>query len=165
MLLGMILFSLLVLPSTAQEPESKGEIPPALTEYKGRKIAQTMHFFGANWLTRESRQREEDCATMLRELKVKPGMTICDMGCGNGFYTLQMAEQVGKNGEILAVDIQSQMLRLMEARAAEKGIKNCQKAEDRRPTEAGGEGHGRRGDRRTAGAPPTRQTWQRWQRR
>ena len=124
MLLGMILFSLLVLPSTAQELASKSEVPPALTEYKGRRIAQTMHFFGANWLTRESRQREEDCATMLRELKVKPGMTICDMGCGNGFYTLQMAEQVGKNGEILAVDIQTEMLRFMEARAAEKGIKN-----------------------------------------
>jgi ubiquinone/menaquinone biosynthesis C-methylase UbiE len=83
-----------------------------------------MHFQGAPWLIRESRQREEDCVTMLKQLGIKPGMTVCDMGCGNGFYTIQLAERVGPTGEVLAVDIQPEMLRLMEARAAEKGIEN-----------------------------------------
>ena len=46
----------------------------------------------APWLTRESRQREEDCKPLLKALHVKPGQTVCDMGCGNGFYTLKLAE-------------------------------------------------------------------------
>src|SRR6476620_8190973 len=66
--------------------------PSPSKEYKGREIAQTMHYFGAPWLTRESREREEDCKTMLAALQVKPGDTVCDMGCGNGFYTLKLAK-------------------------------------------------------------------------
>lgn len=94
--------------------------------YKGREIAQTMHYNGAPWLIRESRQREEDCQKMLENLGVKPGMTICDMGCGNGFYSLKLAEMVGKEGKILAVDIQPEMLRLLKARAEEQGIENIE---------------------------------------
>jgi len=100
------------------------DLPPALTHYKGRKIAQTMHYSGAPWLVRESRQREEDCETMLKELGVKPGMTVCDMGCGNGFYSLKLAELVGENGQVLAVDIQVEMLRLLKKRAADAEITN-----------------------------------------
>ena len=51
-------------------------------------------------------------------------MTICDMGCGNGFYTLKMAAAVGEPGRVYAVDIQPEMLRLMEARAAEENLEN-----------------------------------------
>lgn len=94
--------------------------------YKGREIAQTMHYNGAPWLIRESRQREEDCQKMLENLGVQPGMTICDMGCGNGFYSLKLAEMVGKGGKILAVDIQPEMLRLLKARAEEQGIENIE---------------------------------------
>jgi ubiquinone/menaquinone biosynthesis C-methylase UbiE len=106
-------------------PPSSSE-PPALTHYKGREIATTMHYSGASWLTRESRQREEDCESMLRELGVQLGMTVCDMGCGNGFYTLEIAKLVGPQGRVLAVDIQPEMLRLMEARAAEAEIRNIE---------------------------------------
>ena len=72
--------------SVAKEP-----IPPALTEYMGREIAVTMHYTGAPWLVRESRQREEDCEQLLKALNVRPGQSVCDMGCGNGFYTIQLA--------------------------------------------------------------------------
>ncbi len=94
--------------------------------YMGREIAQTMHYTGAPWLIRESRQREEDGEQMLANLGVKRGMTICDMGCGNGFYSLKLAEMVGPEGRILAVDIQSEMLRLLQARAEEQEIENIE---------------------------------------
>lgn len=100
------------------------EVSPAPLQYMGREIAQTMHYSGADWLLRDSRGREEDCQTMLRELRLKPGMRVCDMGCGNGFYSLQLAELVGPQGEVLAVDIQSGMLRLLQARAEEAGLRN-----------------------------------------
>jgi cyclopropane fatty-acyl-phospholipid synthase-like methyltransferase len=108
------------------EPATRtaAEIPPPLTHYQGREIAQTMHYLGAPWLIRESRQREEDCDTMIAELRLMPGMTVCDMGCGNGFYALKMAEAVAPGGTVYAVDIQPEMLRLLEARADEAGITN-----------------------------------------
>lgn len=99
-------------------------IPPAATHHRGREIAQTMHYTGAPWLVRESRQREEDCRMLLEALDVKPGQTICDMGCGNGFYTLALARLVGPEGTVYAVDIQPEMLRMLAANAANEGLTN-----------------------------------------
>jgi len=93
-------------------------------EYKGRRIAQTMHYTGAEWLTRDNREQEERCSLMLTNLGVKRGMNICDMGCGNGFYTLQLAKMTGSEGRVYAVDIQAEMLKMLRTRAAEEGIRN-----------------------------------------
>ena len=43
-------------PPAAKEASQK--TPPALTHYLGREIATTMHYSGAPWLVRESRQRD-----------------------------------------------------------------------------------------------------------
>lgn len=100
--------------------------PPALKEYKGRVIAQTMHWTGAEWLLREDREKEENAALMLKELKIQPGWTICDLGCGNGYHALKMAATTGPDGKILAVDIQEPMLEMLKARAAGRGVRNIE---------------------------------------
>jgi ubiquinone/menaquinone biosynthesis C-methylase UbiE len=99
-------------------------IPAPQTHHRGREIAQTMHYEGAAWLVRESRQREEDCRQLLDALAVEPGQSICDMGCGNGFYTLELARRVGPRGVVYAVDIQPEMLRMLAERAATAGLAN-----------------------------------------
>jgi ubiquinone/menaquinone biosynthesis C-methylase UbiE len=96
----------------------------ALKEYMGRRIAQTMHYSGAEWLTRDNREQEERCSLMLANLGLKQGMTICDMGCGNGFYTLKLAKMTGETGRVYAVDIQPEMLKLLKRRADEQSIRN-----------------------------------------
>jgi ubiquinone/menaquinone biosynthesis C-methylase UbiE len=108
--------------SAQDQPAADGPAP--LTEYKGRLIAQTMHYSGAEWLIRDEREREERCSLMLAKLGVKPGMTVCDMGCGNGFYTIKMAKMVGKNGQVYAVDIQPEMLTKLEQRAKIAKVEN-----------------------------------------
>ena len=130
-LIAVALLSLYPAPtiSWAQDdeaPASKAtkKLPEPLTEYKGRLIAQTMHYTGAPWLTRDNREQEERCSLMLANLGLKKGMTICDMGCGNGFYTLQFAKMVGEEGHIYGVDIQPEMLKMLNDRADEQGIRN-----------------------------------------
>ena len=98
--------------------------PPALRDYKGRRIAQTMHYTGAEWLTRDNREQEERCSLMLANLGLKQGLTICDMGCGNGFYTLQLAKMTGESGHVFGIDIQPEMLQLLNKRADEQGVRN-----------------------------------------
>ncbi len=100
------------------------QIPAPIEVYKGRRIAQTMHFMGAEWLIRDTREREERCSVMLTALGVKRGMTICDMGCGNGFYTLQMAKMVGPEGHVYGVDIQPEMLKMLNDRGDQMGVRN-----------------------------------------
>jgi len=122
LLLGLASFcsSLRAEPPAAVEEQTA----PAATHYMGREIATTMHYSGAPWLVRESREREEDCRRLLAELDVQAGQVICDLGCGNGFYTLPLARLTGKQGKVYAVDIQREMLKLLGQRARAAKISN-----------------------------------------
>ena len=129
---GIAAFCLL-LSATSALAQEKGErdgdqptsqVPPGRQEYMGRQIARTMGYEGANWLIRGNREQEERCSLMLASLGVKRGMTVCDMGCGNGFFSLQLAKMVGEPGAVLAVDIQPEMLVLLRKRMHEAGVEN-----------------------------------------
>jgi ubiquinone/menaquinone biosynthesis C-methylase UbiE len=122
-LIASLLFAL---GSVLAEPDQERAIPSPAQTYMGREIAHTMHYLGAPWLVRESRDREEDCDTLLQALKLEAGDTVCDMGCGNGFYTLRLAKLVGEHGKVIAVDIQREMLELLKERAAAKRITNIE---------------------------------------
>jgi ubiquinone/menaquinone biosynthesis C-methylase UbiE len=113
-----------ILPPLATVHDLHGESPATSGRYMGREIATTMHYSGAEWLTRDSRQREEDCKRLLAELHVKPGQAICDMGCGNGFYTLKLARLAGAKGKVYAVDIQQEMLDMLTRRVKSAKLTN-----------------------------------------
>jgi SAM-dependent methyltransferase len=98
--------------------------PPADGVYMGRTIAQTMHYTGAEWLTRTSRYREEEPRKLIRALGLERGQTVCDLGCGNGFYTLKLAEKVAPDGLVYATDIQPEMLDLLALRAKARRVDN-----------------------------------------
>lgn len=112
--------------NAASEPDASSKKPRPRKRYKGRRIAQTMSYHGAGWLIRSNREQEEDGARMLESLHVTPGQTVVDFGCGNGYHTLKLAQQLGPTGRVLAVDIQPEMLRLLEARLEAEGIKNVE---------------------------------------
>lgn len=98
--------------------------PQPVSEFMGRKIAQTMHWEGASWLIRRERDREEAGALMRRSLKLKPGMVICDMGCGNGYHTFPMAKAVEPGGKVYGVEIQEPYLKMLEEGAKKQGVTN-----------------------------------------
>ena len=126
---ALVLGSLVVASVTWGQEAREGDErkgPPPLKFYQGRKIAQTMHYSGAEWLIRNEREREERCTLMWANLGVKPGMTVCDMGCGNGFHALRLARMVGSSGSVLGVDIQPEMLKLLQKRAAKARVRNVQ---------------------------------------
>lgn len=123
-------FAILILnaPARAQtgvaSPQVAESEPPALTEYLGRTIAQTMHWSGGSWLIRNKREREEASSLMREKLELKPGMMVCDLGCGNGYHTLPMAQAVAPNGKVYGSDVQPEMLKMLEDRAKAGGVTN-----------------------------------------
>ncbi len=118
----MRLFFILILLSAFNL--SAQDTPPPLTEYQGRVIARTMHWKGAEWLMRRVREAEEGPSQMREQLHVKPGMVVCDMGCGNGYHTLPLAEMVGEKGKVYAVDVQPEMIEMLKQNIESKGLKN-----------------------------------------
>lgn len=53
---------------------------------------------------------------------VAEGMTVADIGCGMGYFTVAMAKMVGQAGNVLAVDLQQMMLELCRKRAYRAGV-------------------------------------------
>lgn len=123
-----VLLALAFSPTICRGQAAVAKSPPgkAPTHYLGRQIAATMHYEGAPWLVRESRQREEDCRRLLKELEIRPGQTVCDLGCGNGFYTLRLARLVGAQGKVYAVDIQPEMIEMLKDQAARAKLANIE---------------------------------------
>lgn len=108
-----------VLP--AQDPEAT---PAGRTRYLGRDIAQTMHWTGAAWLLRATREEEENGAALHRWLAVTAGQTVCDFGCGNGYHTLPLARAVGASGRAYGIELQPQYLAMLRKRAEAAGLQN-----------------------------------------
>ena len=91
---------------------------------QGREIAQVMSFHGAGWLERAERADEERPDRVLAALDLKPGMTVADVGAGTGYYAWRMAQKVGAQGTVYAVDIQPEMIKLLEQQVAKRGTTN-----------------------------------------
>ncbi len=92
--------------------------------YMGREIAGVMGWQAAAWLEREEREQEERGDLLLRELGLKAGMTVADVGAGTGYYARRMAPLVGSDGQVLAVDVQPQMIEMLTALAKKANLTN-----------------------------------------
>lgn len=53
---------------------------------------------------------------------VSAGMTVLDLGCGMGIFSIAMARLVGDEGRVIAVDLQQRSLDVLAARARKAGV-------------------------------------------
>ena len=93
----------------------------------GREISAVMGWQGAAWLERSEREKEERGDLLLRELGLKPGMAVADVGAGTGYYARRVAPLIGAGGSggtVYAVDVQPEMIALLGELAAKAGLPN-----------------------------------------
>ena len=95
-------------------------------QYEGREIAHVMGWQAASWLEREEREKEERTSLLIRELHLKPGMVVADVGAGSGYLSRRMAPLVSPGGRVIAVDIQPEMLALLAKTAADPRYANIE---------------------------------------
>lgn len=53
---------------------------------------------------------------------INRGDTVVDIGCGPGYFTIDMAKLVGQEGRVIAVDLQEKMLAYVNKKALKKGF-------------------------------------------
>jgi len=73
-----------------------------------------------DWL----RRWQQKPGRFLAEL-VRPGMVAADVGCGLGFYAVELARRVGETGRVLAIDFQPQMLSWAQRKSRREGVSEC----------------------------------------
>lgn len=94
--------------------------------YMGREIAHVMGHQGIRWLERPQREEEERLSLLIQGLKLKPGMTVADIGAGSGVISVLIAEKVKPDGKVLAVDIQPEMLDALQVKCKLLGVDNVE---------------------------------------
>jgi len=63
---------------------------------------------------------------IIQHLNLQPGMRVLDYGCGPGRLTIPIAKQIGPAGEVMALDIQSDMLKRVRRKAQLENLGNIQ---------------------------------------
>lgn len=89
-------------PDGADRPESSREFPGA--DRPARKSASSA------FSTEVERDSVNEAQTIMDMAEIAPGMTVADIGAGAGYYTVRLADRVGRNGRVLAQDIDSGVL-------------------------------------------------------
>ncbi|MCL1821385.1 MAG: class I SAM-dependent methyltransferase [Prolixibacteraceae bacterium] len=54
---------------------------------------------------------------------IHTGMTVLDLGCGTGFFTLEMAKLLNGNGKVIAIDLQDGMLQILRNKLKNSELK------------------------------------------
>lgn len=55
---------------------------------------------------------------------IKEGMTVLDMGCGPGYFTLDMARLAGEKGKVIGADLQEGMLQIVKNKIRNTVLEN-----------------------------------------
>ena len=63
---------------------------------------------------------------VLREIGIEDGMVVADVGSGEGYFTLRIAERVGPKGKVFASDIDKHALQILEEKVSEAGLENIE---------------------------------------
>lgn len=103
-------------PLLKHEVREPGPFPAA-----DRPVASIV---SARWSTEEARDRMNEAGEVMAKAEVKPGMTVADIGAGEGYYTIRLAGRVGKDGRVLAEDIVPAVRDALADRVARERLAN-----------------------------------------
>jgi len=80
---------------------------------------------GANrFATETQRDSVNEAQTVMDLAEITPGMTVADIGAGEGYYTIRLAERVGSEGRVLAQDIDDDVVRELGLRVERERLDN-----------------------------------------
>ncbi|QUT05890.1 methyltransferase domain-containing protein [Sphingobium phenoxybenzoativorans] len=76
------------------------------------------------WSTEEARDRVNEAEDIMDRAGIRPGMTVADIGAGEGYYTVRLAKRVGPTGRVLAEDIMPETIDALGRRINREDWKN-----------------------------------------
>jgi len=82
------------------------------------------HIVSSRWSNEEARDRLNEAGEVMDKAGIAKGMTVADIGAGEGYYTIRLASRVGKDGRVLAEDIVASVRDTLAERVAREDLEN-----------------------------------------
>nr|WP_151975728.1 class I SAM-dependent methyltransferase [Erythrobacter sp. EC-HK427] len=79
---------------------------------------------GNSFSTEEARDDRREAETVMDQAAITEGMTVADIGAGEGYYTVRLSARVGPEGRVLAQDIDDEALRRLGSRVERERLDN-----------------------------------------
>jgi ubiquinone/menaquinone biosynthesis C-methylase UbiE len=118
-----LLLASLALAGCRQEAAADPDRPATSQEFP--QAFRPVSALGGNSVSTEQARDDRNEATTVMDLaQIRAGMTVADIGAGEGYYTIRLAERVGGRGRVLANDIDQDALRRLGSRIEEERIDN-----------------------------------------
>lgn len=97
--------------------------PPSALEFP--QPDRPVSGLGVNQFSTETeRDNRGEAETVMDLAEIEPGMVVADIGAGNGYYTVRLAERVGPEGRVLAQDIDREALSRLGDRVVRERLDN-----------------------------------------
>ena len=107
--------------SAAAQPASADTLPPEAFPKPDRPVASIV---SPIWHSEDQRDAAKEVPQAVRLLGIEPGMTVADIGAGNGYYVTRLSPLLGPTGRMFAEDITPAYLRLLEAKVRDLHLTN-----------------------------------------
>lgn len=78
----------------------------------------------SRWSTEEARDRLNEANQVMDLAGIRPGMTVADIGAGEGYYTIRLGDRVGARGRVVAQDIVPAVRDALAQRVARERLAN-----------------------------------------
>jgi len=75
------------------------------------------------WSDRDKWQKADE---LIRQLNLKPGNQVADVGCHEGYLTVKLSTPVGTNGKVYAVDVEQSKLDKLQTILDKRSIPNVE---------------------------------------
>lgn len=82
------------------------------------------HIVSSRWSNEEARDRLNEASEVMDKAGIAKGMTVADIGAGEGYYTIRLASRVGEHGRVLAEDIVASVRDALAERVAREDLEN-----------------------------------------
>ncbi len=76
------------------------------------------------WSDEDSRDKAGESVEVMNRAGVAPGMTVADIGAGEGYYTIRLAARIGAKGRVLAQDIVPEVRDALAERVTRERLDN-----------------------------------------
>ena len=120
--LALALLGTLALASCDAAEEAKGRPDTALEFPLPDRPLSTDSY--SEFSTEDARDERDEANKVMELADIAPGMTVADIGAGEGYYTVRLAERVGEAGRVLAQDIDRAALDRLGSRVERERLEN-----------------------------------------